>query len=206
MGPAATHQGGATPTTINKGIPVLIRPYEPADERAWLLCRLLGFFETDYYDDVLTVRPPVEPDLAVALVAVDGDRLVGLIDVTIHGDAATIATIAVHPDAQRRGIGTTLLDAVLARLPVRVRILDAWTREDRAANSWYRSRGFVEAHRYLHVYKGGDEADDGFSSPSGLAPPVHAFLHAPFGREEELRARFARVYICRRYLLTLPRR
>jgi ribosomal protein S18 acetylase RimI-like enzyme len=184
---------------------MLIRPYQPADERTWLLCRLLGFFDTDYYDDVRTVRPVVEPDMAVALVATDGDRLVGLIDVMIDGHAATIDTIAVHPDAQRRGVGTALLDAALVRLPRRVRTLDAWTREDRAANSWYRSRGFVEAYRYLHVYKGGDEADDGFSSPSGLSAPVHAFLHAPFAQESELRARFARVYVCRRYLLALPR-
>lgn len=163
------------------------------------MCRLLG-----YYDDVKTARPVMAPDAAVALVAIDGGRLVGVIDITIDGGAATIDTVAVHPDAQRRGIGAALLDAALARLPSGVATLDVWTREDPAANAWYRARGFVEAYRYLHVYKGADEPDDGFVAPSGLPPPVHAFLHAPITREAELRARFKRIYVCRRYVLAVP--
>ena len=33
------------------------REYSPADERGWLECRLLGFFDSDYYDDVQRARP-----------------------------------------------------------------------------------------------------------------------------------------------------
>ena len=31
--------------------PVTIRDYEPADEEAWLRCRVLAFLHTAYYDD-----------------------------------------------------------------------------------------------------------------------------------------------------------
>jgi ribosomal protein S18 acetylase RimI-like enzyme len=182
---------------------IFVRPYAPSDERAWLRCRVLSFLQTNYYDDVRQTRL-LDDDLALALVAVDDDELLGLIDITIDGDAATIDCIAVHPEAQRSGIGTALLAAVLDQLPDHVASIDAWTREDPAANSWYRARGFTENFRYLHVYKNWDESADGFTSPDGLSAPVMAFLHAPIERERQLRERFARVYVCRQYLMQLP--
>lgn len=180
-----------------------VRPYLPSDEPAWLRCRVLAFLNTNYYDDVWQTRP-LEDDLAIALVAVDGEQLVGLIDITIDGAAATIDTIAVHPDAQRSGIGTALLAAAREQLPAGITTLDAWTREDAAANAWYQSRGFTENQRYLQVYKGWDDPSEGFTSPEGMSAPVIAFLHAPIEREAEFRARFRRVYICRQYLMVLP--
>ncbi len=180
-----------------------IRTYHPADERSWLRCRLLSFAETCYYDDVYVARPAGD-DLGVALVAVTGesggDEVLGLIDVTIDGPAATIDSIAVRPDAQRGGLATALLQAALAALPSPVTTLDAWTREDAAANSWYRARGFVENYRYLHVYKSWDEPGDGFATPQGLSAPVTAFMHAAIDSEEQMRQRFRRVYVCRQYL------
>lgn len=183
-----------------------LRPYTPADERSWLRCRLLSFADTCYYDDVRVVRT-LEDNLAVMLVAVEGgsggDEVVGLIDVTLDGSAATIDSIAVLPSAQRAGLATALLDSALAALPDHVTSIDAWTREDIAANSWYRAQGFVENYRYLHVYKSYDESEDGFTSPEGLSAPVTAFAHAPIELAEQLRRRFRRVYVCRQYLRSL---
>ena len=183
-----------------------IRRYLPTDERSWLRCRLLSFAQTCYYDDVRVART-LDDDIAVALVAVPdepgGDEVLGLIDVTVDGTAATIDSIAVHPDAQRRGLASALLDAALAELPDGTATIDAWTREDVPANSWYRTRGFVENYRYLHVYKGYDESEDGFATPEGLSGPVTAFLHADIEWEAQLRARYRRVYVCRQYLRSL---
>ncbi|GAA4155603.1 GNAT family N-acetyltransferase [Gryllotalpicola daejeonensis] len=176
-----------------------IRAYAPADEQAWLRCRLLSFFNTSYFDDVWTARP-MSDDLAVALVAVQDDALIGLIDVTVEASAATIDSIAVLPDASRRGIGTGLLDAALAALPPGIATVDAWTRDDVAANAWYQRNGFVENYRYLHVYKGHAEPGDGFVAPAGISSLETAFMHAPREREAELRARFERVHVCRQYL------
>src|SRR5699024_12360815 len=60
-----------------------------------------------YYDDVWARRPPSP---ALQLVAVDGDDVVGILDIEIDGDLATIDTVAVHPDHQGRGIASLLLD------------------------------------------------------------------------------------------------
>ena len=129
-----------------------IRDYRTSDERSWLTCRLLSFFDTDYYDEVKICKTTFA-SARVELVACRGDVVVGLIDVEIDGDTATIDSIAVHPDAQRHGIASKLLRHAVQRLPERVTSLDAWTRETASANDWYTSAGFAENYRYLHVYK-----------------------------------------------------
>lgn len=180
----------------------LIRPYTATDVDGWLRCRLLAFLGTCYYDDVHPERDTFTLPV-IQLVALDHDLLVGLIDVEVDGVAATIDCIAVHPDHQRAGIGERLLAAAVEQLPPTVTTLDAWTREDPQALAWYSGHGFTERYRYLHVYKGGSEPAEGFVSPTPLTPPVIAFCHAAIEHEADLRARFARVYVCRQFLRVL---
>ena len=145
-----------------------------------------------------------KPPAVIELVAVDEAGLVGVIDIDVEGDLATIDTIAVHPDHARLGIATDLLDAAVAALPRGMKVLDAWTREDLAANSWYLHNGFVETFRYLHVYATSDA--EVAAAITGTAPGMvaaTAFLHAPIESEEPMRATFERGYICRRYELAL---
>jgi ribosomal protein S18 acetylase RimI-like enzyme len=177
-----------------------IREYRDTDAPSWLRCRLLSFFGTEYYDDVVVNRPSFE-NPAYRLVAVDNDTVVGLMDVEIFTDRATIDVVAVHPDHQRRGLATQLLDAVRPRLQVAG--LDAWTRGDASANDWYQRSGFTENFRYLHVYKSWQDDADGFTSPNGLGKPVTAFMHAPIALDASMRERFSRVHICRQYVLSL---
>ena len=104
-----------------------VRDYRPADESSWLRCRVLSFLDTCYFDDVATAKP-VEDDAdgTIELVAVDGDGggggggdrdgdgdgtgegggdlVVGLMDVAIRGELATIECVAVHPDYRRAGL------------------------------------------------------------------------------------------------------
>lgn len=185
---------------------VVLRPYAPDDEAGWLRCRLLSFFATCYYDDVHTSRGVFELP-SVQLVAAVGDQIagqiVGLVDVEIDGAAATIDCIAVHPDYQRAGIGARLLEAAFEVLPDTVTTLDAWTREDEGALAWYARHGFTERFRYLHVYKGYAEGTAEFVAPAPLRPPTIAFCHAGIGHEAELRASYARVYVCRQFLREL---
>lgn len=181
-----------------------VRPYTSADEPGWLRCRALAFLSTQYYDDVKPRRTPFELP-AICLVAESDDGLIaGLLDVEVDGAAATIDTVAVHPDHARQGIATALLDTVVPQLRASdVTSLDAWTRGDAAANAWYQRSGFRENFQYLHVYKQGDESAQGFTAPQGLSAPVVAFMHADISRHEEMRARFARVHVCRQYLRQL---
>lgn len=181
--------------------PFVVRPYQASDERSWLRCRALSFLGTQYYDDVKPHRT-VLTDSSIALVAATpSNEIVGILDVEIDGAAATIDTIATHPNYQGVGIATTLLGEALSSLEsVKVATLDAWTREDASANRWYQRHGFTEQYRYLHVYvnDGDDETD--FTTPEGLSLPVAAFMHGRIEDEARMRERFRRVYVCRQYL------
>lgn len=179
-----------------------LRDYDPADETYWLRCRVLAFLGTAYYDDVATSKPECEPGLE--LVAVAGEQVIGLLDASVTGNEATIETIAVHPDHRRLGVATRLLDEICDRLQARgVVQVDAWTRDDEGTLAWYRSHGFEQAMRYLHVYASEpDEARAAFGSRSDLMPRT-GFFHAWTDREDALRNEFSRVYSCRQFVKAL---
>ncbi|ROR73558.1 GNAT family N-acetyltransferase [Bogoriella caseilytica] len=182
---------------------VTLRTYTTEDEPSWLRCRALAFLGTQYYDDVRPSRQDlVEP--AIALVAVRAGEVLGILDVEIEGELATIDTVAVHPDHHGRGIATALLARALGHLEAhQVTAIDAWTREDVASNRWYATQGFTAEQHYLHVHKEHDDDSAGFTSPAGLSAPVRAFAHANLDQEAELRRRYRRVYVCRRYVRRL---
>jgi ribosomal protein S18 acetylase RimI-like enzyme len=186
--------------------PPRIRAYEPADETEWARCRVLAFLDTAYYDAVEPRKPVEEADAVIDLVAVDGEHVVGILDVAVRGELATIETVCVHPDYRRHGLATRLLDEALARLASSpARELDAWTREDGPALGWYAARGFVEELTYLHVYSGYGKANTAritdFRKPY---TPVTVFAHTQREHEEQARAEFERVYVCRRLVKPLP--
>ena len=98
-----------------------------------------------------------------------------------------------------------LLTAALSELPTTVATLDAWTREDPPALSWYRQNGFEQRCQYLHVYKNDDTSTAGFGAPSPLTAVVRAFCHAELEHEGILRSRFDRVYLCIQYVRKVSR-
>lgn len=173
------------------GPPVTIRDYRDQDEASWLRCRVLAFLSSAYYDDVKSERTRFDGE-AIRLVAVHAkpagmttpgaDEVVGIIDVELFSAGALLEEAL----ERLRGTGTTTLDA--------------WTREDEAANDWYRKHHFAEQFAYLHVHKAWDDPDEGFTSPEGLSAPVTAFLHGRLEDEEALRRQFRRAYRCRQYL------
>jgi GNAT superfamily N-acetyltransferase len=182
-------------------VPVAIRDYEPSDEQAWVRCRVLSFLGTAYFDDVMPAKKT--PVLGAELVAEDSGAIVGVLDLSAEGQVATIDTIAVHPDHQWRGIGSMLLARACARAQdLGATTIEAWTRDDEPTLRWYRSRFVTESDHYLHVYadcytQAGEPADaaqcrDDFDL-------IKVFLHADLDREAEMRARFTRVHVCRRF-------
>lgn len=177
--------------------PTEIRPYRPQDEEGWLRCRVLSFLGTAYFDDVATTKARYD-EPAIEVVAVLDDAVVGVLDLTLPDDpsaAATIETVAVHPDHHGRGVGTALLAEAVRRAVGRCAEVEAWTRDDEATLRWYAGRGFTEGNHYLHVCKDWNERTD---RVEGL-PLVKGLLHCvDLGREAELRARFKRVHVCRR--------
>ncbi len=188
-------------------MPVEVRDYEAADEQGWLYCRVLSFLGTPYFDDVMTAKQ--SPELGAELVAVQDGTVVGVLDLSVDGDLATIDTIGVHPDHQHLGIGTVLLARARQRAAaLGAATIDAWTRDHEPALRWYRARGFTESDHYLHVYADhyadAREPAEAVSFRPGLTP-IKVFLHATLDREAELRAAFSRVHVCRRFAQPVAR-
>lgn len=186
-------------------VPIEIRDYERADEQDWLRCRVLSFLGTAYFDDVMTVKR--SPAVGAELVAVDSGAVVGVFDLSIDGALATIDTIGVHPDYRHQGIGTRLFDLACARAAsLGATTIEAWTRDDEATLCWYRARGMSESCHYLHVYADyyADTAEpaEAVQALPGLTP-MKVFLHVMLDHEAEMRAKFRRVHVCRRFAMPL---
>lgn len=193
---------------------LIVRPYRDSDERGWVVCRLLSFLDTAFFDDVRRSKEHYEHD-AIELVAELDGHVVGLIDVECEREPGTICDdrpelggmiwhLAVHPDHQRRGVATALLREVafLARDEGLAR-LEAWTRDDAASRAWYEFQGFRQVRSYLNVFVDLDEGlRDLFPvTPDGLRP-VSVYAHA-LGNNERLRVRFRRVHESMLYELAL---
>ncbi|MEK7311220.1 MAG: GNAT family N-acetyltransferase [Chloroflexota bacterium] len=94
----------------------------------------------------------------IRLKAVVDDRLVGFAvgDSRPFDREAWIATIGVHPDYQRRGIGEALLVACEARL--REPVIKLTVRaSNRAAIALYRKFGYERAGVWHRYYSGGED-------------------------------------------------
>ncbi|MGH8824183.1 MAG: ribosomal protein S18-alanine N-acetyltransferase [Jiangellaceae bacterium] len=80
------------------------------------------------------------------IVAEDGGDLVGYAGLLHSGDTADVQTLAVLPDRQRQGIGTVLLDALMAearRRGARELLLDVRV-DNAAARAFYARHGFEQ--------------------------------------------------------------
>lgn len=191
---------------------VNIREYEPSDKVAWLRCRVLAYLDTSYHDDVRTTKPMYE-NPSIELVATEGEYIAGFLDIECEaspgdicsnrpGLGAMIWDVAVHPDWRRRGIAAQLLEKAVARLQGQEIVrLEAWTRDDEAANAWYIAQGFEKMDSYLHVYVGrGEEAI--VSTIPGLMP-ICSFAQYTGEDTGAIRDRFSRVHECSLFELRL---
>ena len=186
---------------------VRFRPYEDADERGWLECRVLAFLDSAYYDAVEREKERYERPSIELVADVDG-RIVGLIDVELEEEPGTVCWdrpglggmiwhLAVLPEHRRRGIATQLVAAAeSAARRHGIERFEAWTRDDEWVQRWYEGNGFERVYSYLHVYAHGREELDGVIDAGLGLRPVKLFAHYTGDRPDEVRARFARVHDC----------
>ena len=186
-----------SPVTIS-AVGVVIRPYAEQDERGWLICRLLSFFDTAFFDAVEREKERYDGD-AIELVAESDGQIVGLLDLECRsdglssrpGDGGMIWHLATHPDHQRQGVASALLaEAELQARERELVRLEAWTRDDAPTQRWYERHGFVQIDSYLHVYL---ERDD-LRAFDGELRLVKAFAHYTGYRRDKIRERFSRVH------------
>jgi len=184
---------------------LIVRPYCDSDERSWVVCRVLSFLETGFFDDIRRSKERYEHEAIELVAEIDGE-IVGLIDVECESEPGTICEdrpdlggmiwhLAVHPDRQRRGVATRLLrEAELLARDRGLARLEAWTRDDPVTRAWYESRGFRHVQSYLNVFIEFDEGvRDLFPVTADGLRPVRAFAHA-LGDPEQMRKRFRRVH------------
>jgi ribosomal protein S18 acetylase RimI-like enzyme len=108
--------------------------------------------EAQLYDDphippltqtLAELRADMAREDVVTIGAWHGHRLVGSIRVEVDDSRATLGRLAVAPDQQGRGLGTTLLFAILEHLPEDVSEIWAFTGKDSRHNlAMYTKHGY----------------------------------------------------------------
>jgi len=186
-----------------------IRGYKETDETGWIRCRVLSFLDTAYFDNVLT-RKERYKNLAVELVAIENNQVVGLIDIECETQKGTICSnvenslggmvwhIAVHPDFRRKGIANQLLNEAENRVrKLGVNYLEAWTRDDEWVNKWYLKNHFKAKTSYLHVFlTTSQEIQKTINSSVQDLYPIEAFTHYTGPEKERFISEYKRVHEC----------
>lgn len=99
-------------------------------------------------------------EFAFLYVATIDDEVVGYVDFWITFDSATICQIAVHPNYQRKSIGSALLDEVLKECYAK-KVFNI-TLEVRESNNkginFYKKHGFIPCVTKPHYYSNGENA------------------------------------------------
>ena len=185
--------------------PVTIRPYRADDERGWVVCRVLSFLDSAFFDDVRQSKEHYE-HASIELVAEREGEIVGLIDVEYETEPGAVCELRPglggmiwHLAEQHRCDALTLMVGMHREAEARARgagivRFEAWTRDDRAARTWYESRGFELIDGYLHVYVDLDEGLRELFPVAEELRPVKLFAHYVGDDPETVRARFRRVH------------
>ena len=138
-----------------------ITDYEVAYEDSWVRCKALSYLHSQFHDQMSRNKDRyslVEDGYneVIELIALDGQKVVGLIDVGVYSEersrhdvyvphahqGAYLDSIAVHPDYQKSGIAQSLWNQVVDQLKEKqVDYLTIFTRDDIAANAFYQKNG-----------------------------------------------------------------
>ncbi len=194
-----------------------IRKYnynKEGEELGWIRCRVLAFLDSAYFDDVRKTKEKYE-NPAIELVAEIDNKIVGLIDIEYEkniGDVAykcekpgaVIWHLAVLPEYRNNGIATKLLETAIDILQKnKIKIIQAWTRDDIWVLDWYKARNFQWKESYLHVFAENDECD--LISKSKI-PELYlytSFAHYVGKDKDKIKKQFKRVHQCNLFELEI---
>lgn len=188
---------------------MLIRKYSKLDERDWLKCRLLSFFDSSYFDNIVHKKDGYDSN-AINLVAIEDNKIVGFLDIEIEQRikevckldgklGGVIWDIGVLPEYRRKKIATRLLEkAKIIAKEKQVSRFEAWTQDDIPANKWYQKNNFKYIEGYLNVYGGSRLVADDVGEILGVRS---VNFEAALERKSELVKKISRVHEVRLYEL-----
>jgi len=137
---------------------ITVRDYTDADSHEWIRVHAIILTISHAWNYSIQERPEYDHD-SVRLVALDGERIVGLMDVEIEDEPGTLCLVKDSPggyvlefgrlpEYRGRGIGSLLVEAAKQRLLVKgIRRMEFWTQDPDAARL-YRRRGLHEINRH----------------------------------------------------------
>lgn len=191
--------------------------YVNSYEQSWLRCRVLSFLDSAYFDDVHTKKEEYK-NPSIALIAVNKENVVGFIDIEYELEANSVCSkstklanhlagmiwhLGVHPDFRKQGIAKTLLEkAVEASKKKGLKRLEAWTRDDRFVNEWYKNNGFELIEQYVHWYFNAEKDDEKLLKNILQIDENVSSIEKMFGHAKEMTAsikQLDRKYYCRRF-------
>lgn len=135
-----------------------IKDYVPEFEKSWVYTKALSYLFSPFFDDRSSKKDTFDPEIyssTIELIAVEDDKVVGLLDIGIYNQefslsykyhpadkVAYFANLAVHPDYQGQGIASKLFAVADKRLIEEgVDVLAIFTREGEVANHLYQKWG-----------------------------------------------------------------
>jgi len=193
---------------------VKVREYKDTDGFQWVRCRVLSFLDSAYFDNVLREKENYE-NPSIELVAEIDNKIIGLIDIEYETEKGKVCYntnelggviwhLAVLPEYRKLGVATLLLSEAIDRLKGKgIKKLEAWTRDDKWVNDWYKHRGFNWKESYLHVYAEDNECDKITQSKINELFICSSFAHYIGEDKENIKKSFKRVHECNLYELVL---
>ncbi|GKX29184.1 N-acetyltransferase [Vallitalea longa] len=195
---------------------MVIRNYRKTDEKEWLKCRVLSFFDCSYYDDIVRKKPTYQNE-TIDLVAEEKGTIIGFIEVEIekkikdvcylHGElGGVIWNLGVLPEYRNKNIATLLLEETKKiAITKNITRFEAWTQDDVSANNWYIGRGFKYIEGYLNVYASGKQCkENNLINKDESTNSIRSLnFETTLDRKTEMEQKYYRVHEVRLYQLEL---
>ena len=137
---------------------LIIRDYEDRDEQEWMIVHAIILTISHAWNYTIQQRPTYEHD-SVKLVALDGDKIVGLMDIEIENEPGKLCLlkdsiggyvleIGRLPEYAGNDIGRSLIETAKERLAAKdIHRMEFWT-QDENARRYYDHLGMREINRH----------------------------------------------------------